>query len=322
MSTAIICYRNILESGTVTVTSENASFPKAALYDRDIGFLFKGNSTPANFYITLDQGAVISYEVDRLMIPAGHNLDGRSLKLQHSTVDFPITTVTLGTGGSGYSLNDILTIVQAGATGGSVRVTGVSGGVITSISLETAGSKYSVENGLATTGGTGAGATINITGVDATDAVAWTQSGSGLIDKTFTAQTKRYWRSNIASPAAAPELAEMFLTKQVTFIFNPEYGGPVGKKRNVDRTESSAGQAQKIKNGEARRPYKYGWSILETAEKTLFEAWDDHCDGIKNFYLIDTDGNTVFVERLGDLMFVPIGPGQYQTAFDLLEVLP
>lgn len=247
MPTAILCYRNILESGTVTVTSENAAFPKPYLYDRDIGFLFKGASTPANFYITIDQGASLSYEVDRLMIPAGHNLDGLSLKLQYSTDNFA---------------------------------------------------------------------------ADINDAVAWTQSGSGLIDKTFTAQTKRYWRLNIASPAAAPELAEMFLTKAVPFIYNPEFGGPVGKKRNVDRTESRAGLAQKIKNGEARRTYKYAWSILETAEKTLFEAWDDHCEGVKNFYLIDTDAITIFVERLGDLMFTPIGPGQYQTAFDLLEVVP
>jgi hypothetical protein len=247
MSTAIICYRNILESGTVTVTSENSAFPKAALYDRDIGFLFKGNTTPANFYITVDQGASISYEVDRLIIPAGHNLDGLALKLQYSTDNF---------------------------------------------------------------------------GSDINDALSWTQSGSGLIDKTFTAQTKRYWRLNIASPASAPELAEMFLTKQIPFIYNPEFGGPVGKKRNIDRTESRAGEAQKVKNGDARRSYKYGWSILEAAEKDMLEAWDDDCEGTKNFYLIDTDGNTVFVERLGDLIFTPIGYQQYQTSFDLLEVVP
>ena len=52
-----ILYRNILENSTVTVTSENSSFPKYRLYDRDIGRLFKGNSTPANFYVILNLGA-------------------------------------------------------------------------------------------------------------------------------------------------------------------------------------------------------------------------------------------------------------------------
>lgn len=51
-----VVYRNIFESGTVAVTSEDASFPKTRLYDRDIGKLFKGNSTPANFGISVEQG--------------------------------------------------------------------------------------------------------------------------------------------------------------------------------------------------------------------------------------------------------------------------
>ncbi len=83
-----ILYRNILENSTVVVTSENASFPKYRLYDRDIGKLFKGASTPAEFYITLDQGASLSYPVDRLIIPAGHNFNGRGLRIQYSNDNF------------------------------------------------------------------------------------------------------------------------------------------------------------------------------------------------------------------------------------------
>lgn len=70
-------------------------------------------------------------------------------------------------GGSGYNINDILTI--AGGTAGTARVTGVSTtGAVTSISLEACGSGYTVGTGKTTTvspaGGTGC--TLNILTVD------------------------------------------------------------------------------------------------------------------------------------------------------------
>ena len=79
-----IYYRNILETGTVTSTDENTSFPRYRLYDRDIGKLFKFNSHGANLYIQVNQGAVISYPVDRLIIPAGHTLNGLGLLISAS----------------------------------------------------------------------------------------------------------------------------------------------------------------------------------------------------------------------------------------------
>jgi hypothetical protein len=83
-----LCYRNILGTGTVTVTSENASFPKYRLYDLAIGKLFKGTAFASPFAIIINQGAVISYEVDRLIIPAGHNLNGLVCSLRYSTDNF------------------------------------------------------------------------------------------------------------------------------------------------------------------------------------------------------------------------------------------
>ena len=83
-----LCYRNILETGTVTVTTENTLFPKYRLYNRDIGKLFKGTAFASPFAIKVDQGAVISYPVDRLIIPAGHNLNGLACSLRYSTDDF------------------------------------------------------------------------------------------------------------------------------------------------------------------------------------------------------------------------------------------
>jgi len=81
-----LCYRNILETGNVSVTDQNNSYPSYRLYDRDIGKLFKGNSAGNNnqFSIIIDQGANNAIEIDRLIIPAGHSLNGLALELYHS----------------------------------------------------------------------------------------------------------------------------------------------------------------------------------------------------------------------------------------------
>jgi len=242
-----VCYRNILETGTVAVTSENASFPAYRLYDRDIGKLFKGNSTPANFYITIDQGAVTSYEIDRLLIPAGHNLTGLAIKVQYSTDNF-------------------------------------SG--------------------------------------DTNDAASWTQSGSGLIDKSFTAQTKRYWRLNIAAPGSAPELAEMFLTKQYTFQRNPNYGlREKPYQKNIVRNETKSGRVRKIKNGEPRRSRAYALTRITAAQRADLESWESVLDSIKNFYIEDVNGTLFFAELIDDLEFSMEHEGRFGVSMNILEVL-
>lgn len=77
-----------------------------------------------------------------------------------------IKTVTLGSGGTTtYAINDVLTVVQSGASGGTVKVTTVATGVVTGIVWLTAGTGYSVATALATTGGGGTGCTINVTAV-------------------------------------------------------------------------------------------------------------------------------------------------------------
>lgn len=242
-----VCYRNILETGTLAVTTENTSFPKYRLYDRDIGKLFKGASTPANFYITVDQGAVTSYEVDRLLIPAGHNLNGLTIKLQYSTDNF-------------------------------------SG--------------------------------------DINDALSWTQGNALLIDKSFTAQTKRYWRLNIASPGSAPELAEMFLTKAYMFQRNPNYGlREKPYKKNIVREETASGRVRRVKNGEPRKARNYNLTRITAAQRTDLESWESLLDGTKFFYIEDVNGTLFFAELMDDLEFSMEHEGRFGVAMNILEVL-
>jgi hypothetical protein len=78
-------YQNILESATVSVTSENSSYPKYRLYDRLQGLLFKGSSTPSYFDIIADLGSASSYqEIDTLIVPANHNFNGKTVRLYFS----------------------------------------------------------------------------------------------------------------------------------------------------------------------------------------------------------------------------------------------
>lgn len=74
--------RNILETGTFTVTGDaDSGYPKARLHDRDISLYWK-NTSIDNFSFWVDQGAS-PVAVDSLIIN-GHNFDGENLYWQYS----------------------------------------------------------------------------------------------------------------------------------------------------------------------------------------------------------------------------------------------
>jgi hypothetical protein len=118
----------------------------------------------------------------------------------------PVTSVTLASGGSGYTAGDrfaLLTIQQAGSSNtAKVAIAAInpSTGAITAISptplgwqAQWTGSSYSVGTGLATTGGHGTGATVNVTSLGQCTTAAgfactgtWAVTGSGGATATFT----------------------------------------------------------------------------------------------------------------------------------------
>lgn len=250
MTTQLIklMYRNILESGTINVTTENTSFPKYRLYDRDIGLLFKATAYASPFAITINQGTTNIYEVDRLIIPAGHNLNGLACSLRYSTDNF---------------------------------------------------------------------------GSDDHEAIGWTQGDALKIDKTFTAQTKQYWKLNITAPATIVEMPECYLTKIYTFSRNPSWGFGYGDKRNIVREESLDGHIQKTKWGEPRVHQRYDLIRILDAQRSALKAWDDHCEGSKSFYIEDIVGTLLFVELpqndLGD--FKAESEGRWGLSFEVMEIL-
>lgn len=78
-----IGFVNLLEDGTVTVTSSESLYQSYRLYDRIFGRMWKATST-ATQTIQVDQGASGSQAIDALIIPAGHNLNGCNLQWQYS----------------------------------------------------------------------------------------------------------------------------------------------------------------------------------------------------------------------------------------------
>ena len=81
-------------------------------------------------------------------------------------VSKPILSAVLAAAGLNYHAGDVLSIIQAGASGGTITVTGVdpSTGVITTISGPTsAGTGYGSASALLTSGGHGSGCTVSIT---------------------------------------------------------------------------------------------------------------------------------------------------------------
>ncbi len=97
------CYQNILETSTVTLATgaEDASYPLYRLYDRDIGRLFK-TTAAVTTTVKVDQGASPA-AIDRLLIPAGHNLSGMTLDIKWSTDDITYTAaVAQWVGAAGF----------------------------------------------------------------------------------------------------------------------------------------------------------------------------------------------------------------------------
>ena len=94
-------------------------------------------------------------------------------------------TATITSGGTGYTVNDVLTFVGGTFTQASqVRVTAVSAGVITTIST-ISGGIYSIvpTNPISVTGGTGTGATFTLSNWALSATFTITNAGSGYVEQ-------------------------------------------------------------------------------------------------------------------------------------------
>ncbi len=87
--------------------------------------------------------------------------DTTNFEADHATSTGGIASVSLDHGGTGYTVNDVLTL-SGGNSDGTLTVTTVSSGKITAVSITTAGTGYATGGGKTVTGGTGTAATFTI----------------------------------------------------------------------------------------------------------------------------------------------------------------
>jgi len=82
----MLCFENILEGADVTLLSGSSEegFPLYRLFDRNIKRLFKSAYSQV---VEIKISAPSEKDIDRLIIPKGHNLEGRLLTLLSSSDD-------------------------------------------------------------------------------------------------------------------------------------------------------------------------------------------------------------------------------------------
>ena len=189
------CLTNGTSSAVVTDPNtgyeETISFYRPTYVQPFIGMYLHGLSGFSSATVVAVQAALVAY-LNSLAIGEEvvySSLYGVAISVMPnpSQPEFSIKAVTLGllaSGlftvtpgavlGTGYVVNDVLTVVQGGASGGTVTVTSVDGGGgITGLSAQvtTLGTGYTVANNLATTGGTGTGAEVDVLAVQPTTSI-------------------------------------------------------------------------------------------------------------------------------------------------------
>jgi len=134
-----------------------------------------------------------------------------------------LNTVTVNTAGTGYSVNDVLTLVQGGNTSGQITVDSPlgGGGSITHFHISTNGANYTLPaTGLSATGGSGINAKFNITvlgsteGAGAGSAANW-QSFLGTVNTEISnyssaklcvafSRFEQSWQATVVAASPAP----------------------------------------------------------------------------------------------------------------------
>lgn len=122
MSEITLYTRNILETGTVTVTGDpDAGFPESRLYDRAISLFWKDTITEAKNFV-VDQGAAGNLAVDFLAVQR-HNFSGADMQWQYSNDNFSADINDAVTDWNQGDNNQIIKTIAAAATHRYWRVT-------------------------------------------------------------------------------------------------------------------------------------------------------------------------------------------------------
>lgn len=214
------CSKNILETSSVNLSTgtEDSDYPLYRLYDRDIGKIFKITAA-VTMEVRVNQGASGNIAIDRLLIPAGHNLTGMTLDWQYSDDDISYTPAV----------------------------------------------------------------------------TQWTQGDNALIDKSLTSANHQYWKFIVTSPAAIPQIHEIFMSP--TYTWEQEPGLPLQAfvpYFNVENHTTAGGYDRFLIHGDEKKLRLYNVIYCNETQKTNILSLNDDWAGAKPFYLCDHNGVWIY----------------------------
>jgi hypothetical protein len=132
----------------------------------------------------------------------------------------------------------------------------------------------------------------------------------------------RYWRLRITSPTSAPEVGELFLTREYEFERAYRYGASWDKQPNITVHRGPSGAAFKAKRGATQRIL--GIELVNIPEwfKVVFDRREaEISDGLFPFWLWDLDsGATRYWMELARPMQAALdGHDSWRMRFSLIE---
>lgn len=157
---------------------------------------------------------------------------------------------------------------------------------------------------------------------DWTPATAQWTGAAGLIEKTWAALTKRYWRFTATSPAAAPRITELFLTSTATWARNPSR--PTGDEddiHNVIADETASGADRFIVMGADKRQRNYDLPNILAAQAAQLHALNTAWGGAKPFWICDHNAVWIFVRLASPVRIREIRGGGFSAELRVVEVI-
>lgn len=156
-----------------------------------------------------------------------------------------------------------------------------------------------------------------------TEAVPQWTGTDGLMEKSWSPATHRYWKFIITDPPAVPELAELFLTQTYSWERDPARpAGPFDKVFNVENDLTAGGQERFLVHGDPRRQRLYHMPRCGEAQKGgVLDLYDGY-GGSRAFWLYDHEGNWIYGRLRAPLNLREEAHQRYSFEFDFLEVLP
>lgn len=147
-------------------------------------------------------------------------------------------------------------------------------------------------------------------------------ASAGVIDASWSAVAKRYWRLSITGPAEAPALAELFITSTSALMRTPlRSSGPFESEPNTITRRTSGGSRRALVMGPARRRRPYELRITEPERAALDALWAA-CAGGSPFWMRDHEGSWIFGYLASAPGIKEAAPGVYAADFNFTEALP